>query len=364
MAEQIQAIIELPENTEEKVEVASATDADILKALHNYANTIRKNGVPLLTAEQEVLLAKEIEAGLMASHVLGAYATNRLNKVVVRFGDPKAPRLLQGELEEIARQGEIAKARFIESNVRLVLFQVRQTLSWRTLPEQLDVEDLVGLGNLGLIRAVEKFDFTQGTKFSTYAMSWIKKFINDALDEAGPVRLTVNVQEKIRELGKAEKACNERGIHAPTDKEIAQELNKTSSSVAWLRALRERTAALYNEEDMTQGGGNYPSPFKTESDSDALLMRETLKATLFELLKPSYPKEGWETRHERVVKMVFAYFSLDNKNMVPRTMEDVAKIFATSRDEVNVVVGGAIRKLKRSEKALEQLQHLLIEQVT
>jgi RNA polymerase sigma factor (sigma-70 family) len=184
---------------------------------------------PLLTAAEEVELAKQIEAGVFARELL-----RRADD-----GKQKLP-ASRDELETLVRIGEQAKDRMIRANLRLVVAAARKY--YRSVGSFLDV---VQDGNLGLIRAVEKFDYTKGFKFSTYAMWWIRQAIERGrADKARAVRLPVHVVEEIARLGRAERKIQMRLGREPTVDEVAAEAGLTADRVTELRNLSREAVSL------------------------------------------------------------------------------------------------------------------------
>ena len=180
-------------------------------SVHTYLKSIGRTS--LLTAEQEVNLAKRIEAGLFAEHKLASEAD--------------LPDEYRRELELVAEDGRRAKAHMLEANLRLVV-SVAKKYSDRGL----SLLDVVQEGNLGLIRAVEKFDYTKGYKFSTYAMWWIRQAIQRGFaDSARTIRLPVHVLEMLSKLSRVERDMHQRLGREPTPEELAVELDRTPDQI-------------------------------------------------------------------------------------------------------------------------------------
>ena len=170
--------------------------------------------VPLLTAEEEVDLAKRIEAGLFASEKIATTTK-------------KVPDKLMRELEAIERDGQIAKRKLVEANLRLVV-----SIAKRYVGRGMLFLDLIEEGNLGLIRAVEKFDYTKGYKFSTYATWWIRQAITRAIaDQARTIRIPVHMVETINKLIRIQRQLLQDLGREPTPEEIAQEMDLTPEKV-------------------------------------------------------------------------------------------------------------------------------------
>ncbi|HKD89732.1 MAG TPA: sigma-70 family RNA polymerase sigma factor, partial [Streptosporangiaceae bacterium] len=193
-------------------------------SVHTYLKSIGRR--QLLTAEEEVDLAKRIEAGLYAEHKLET--ERRLSKQ------------LRADLEEVAEDGRRAKAHMLEANLRLVV-SVAKKYSDRGL----SLLDVVQEGNLGLIRAVEKFDYTKGYKFSTYAMWWIRQAIQRGFaDSARTIRLPVHVLEMLSKLSRVERDMHQRLGREPTPEELAVELDRTPDQIEELLRTSRQPISL------------------------------------------------------------------------------------------------------------------------
>ena len=193
-------------------------------SVHTYLKSIGRTS--LLTAEQEVNLAKRIEAGLFAEHKLAS--------------EPELPEDYRRELELVAQDGRRAKAHMLEANLRLVV-SVAKKYSDRGL----SLLDVVQEGNLGLIRAVEKFDYTKGYKFSTYAMWWIRQAIQRGFaDSARTIRLPVHVLEMLSKLSRVERDMHQRLGREPTPEELAVELDRTPDQIEELLRTSRQPISL------------------------------------------------------------------------------------------------------------------------
>src|SRR5258707_1749334 len=207
-------------------------------SVHTYLKSIGRTS--LLTAEQEVDLAKRIEAGLYAEHKLET--------------ETGLSRALRRDLEEVAEDGRRAKAHMLEANLRLVV-SVAKKYSDRGL----SLLDVVQEGNLGLIRAVEKFDYTKGYKFSTYAMWWIRQAIQRGFaDSARTIRLPVHVLEMLSKLSRVERDMHQRLGREPTPEELAVELDRTPDQIEELLRTSRHPISLdstIGEDGQTSIGG-------------------------------------------------------------------------------------------------------------
>ena len=236
----------------QQVAVAGAT-ADPVK---DYLKQIGK--VPLLNAEQEVELAKRIEAGLFAEDKLAA-------------ADKLAPKLKR-ELEIIAEDGRWAKNHLLEANLRLVV-----SLAKRYTGRGMLFLDLIQEGNLGLIRAVEKFDYTKGFKFSTYATWWIRQAITRAMaDQARTIRIPVHMVEVINKLARVQRQMLQDLGREPTPEELAKELDMTPEKVIEVQKYGREPISLH-----TPLGEDGDSEFgDLIEDSEAVVPADAVSFTL------------------------------------------------------------------------------------
>lgn len=289
-----------------------------------YLNQIGK--VALLSAEQEVDLAKRIEAGLYAEHKL-ARATEEGRRL-----DPQ----LREDLMEVKRDGEGAKAHLLAANVRLVV-----NIAKRTRNKGLDLLDRIQEGNLGLIRAVEKFDYTQGFKFSTYATWWIRQAISRGQTDKGrTVRIPVHITEQLTAISKVQEGLHRKLNRDATDEELAAE---TGLEVGKLRQLLNHSrdsatvsldALIGNEEAGTLGDiiadseGIDPVLTAVE-DAD---QHEQIKAALASL-------------SERDRGIVCRRYGLYDGR--PQTLAEVSKAYGLSRERVRQIEIDALDKLRK-----------------
>ena len=193
-------------------------------SVHTYLKSIGRTS--LLTAEQEVDLAKRIEAGLFAEHKLDT--------------EPDLSEDFRRDLEAVAEDGRRAKAHMLEANLRLVV-----SVAKKYTDRGLSLLDVVQEGNLGLIRAVEKFDYTKGYKFSTYAMWWIRQAIQRGFaDSARTIRLPVHVLEMLSKLSRVERDMHQRLGREPTPEELAVELDRTPDQIEELLRTSRQPISL------------------------------------------------------------------------------------------------------------------------
>jgi RNA polymerase primary sigma factor len=287
--------------------------------------------VALLTAEEEVDLAKRIEAGLFASEKL---VTNA-----------RIPVALRRDLEAIEYDGSIAKRRLVEANLRLVV-----SIAKRYVGRGMLFLDLIQEGNLGLIRAVEKFDYTKGYKFSTYATWWIRQAITRAIaDQARTIRIPVHMVETINKLIRIQRQLLQDLGREPTPEEVGKEMDLSPDKVLEIQKLAQEPVSLdtpIGEEDDSHLGD-----FIEDSDAivpiDAasfILLQEQLDAVLHSL-------------SEREKKVIQLRFGLTDGH--PRTLEEVGKEFGVTRERIRQIESKTLSKLRhpsRSQKLRDYLE--------
>jgi RNA polymerase primary sigma factor len=288
--------------------------------------------VPLLTAEEEVDLAKRIEAGLFASEKL-AGTTKKL--------DPK----LRRELDLIERDGQIAKRKLVEANLRLVV-----SIAKRYVGRGMLFLDLIQEGNLGLIRAVEKFDYTKGYKFSTYATWWIRQAITRAIaDQARTIRIPVHMVETINKLIRIQRQLLQDLGREPMPEEIAKEMDLTPDKVREILKVSQEPVSL--ETPIGEEEDSHLGDFIEDSDAvvpvDAasfILLQEQLDSVL-------------HTLSDREKKVIQLRFGLTDGH--PRTLEEVGREFGVTRERIRQIESKTLSKLRhpsRSQKLRDYLE--------
>jgi RNA polymerase primary sigma factor len=300
------------------VGVAGAT-ADAVK---DYLQQIGR--VPLLTAEEEVELAIRIEAGL--------FAAERLNS------DAVAHPQLRRDLEQIAEEGRLAKDRMMEANLRLVV-----SLAKRYTGRGMLFLDLVQEGNLGLIRAVEKFDHTKGYKFSTYATWWIRQAIHRALaDQSRTIRLPVPIVEEINKVGRVKRQLGVDLGRPPTAQELAHELDVTPERLLEIQTLAREPFSLH-----TPTGEDADAEFgELIEDADALAPEDVVSgADLREQLQVALAMLS--DREAAVMRMRFGL--TDGQ---PRTLEEIGKVHGITRERIRQVEAKALSKLRHPTRQI------------
>ncbi|MEB8343611.1 RNA polymerase sigma factor [Streptomyces endophyticus] len=274
--------------------------------------------IPLLTAAEEVELARRVEAGLFAEEKL-AHA-------------PDLDSQLALDLDKLVVMGRMAKRRLIEANLRLVV-----SVAKRYVGRGLTMLDLVQEGNLGLIRAVEKFDYARGYKFSTYATWWIRQAMSRALaDQARTIRVPVHVVELINRVVRVQRRMLQERGYEPTPEEVAAHLDLTHERVSEVLRLAQEPVSLHapvgEEDDVALGDliedGDATSPVESAA---FLLLREHLEAVL-------------STLGERERKVVQLRYGLADGR--PRTLEEIGRIFGVTRERIRQIESKTLNKLR------------------
>jgi RNA polymerase primary sigma factor len=289
-------------------------------ATRSYLNLIGQ--VRLLRADEEVDLSKRVEAGLEAAAMLERETYPRERTVVLR---------------SIKRQGEQAKQRLVEANLRLVV-----SIAKRYQNRGMHLLDLVQEGNLGLIRAVEKFDHTRGYRFSTYAMWWIRQAISRALaDQARTIRVPAHVRDTMNRLFGVQRALAQDLGREPTDVELATELGIDVERVREIKTLSQEPVSLEapvrQEEDASLGD------FIPDRDAvmpvdevSGTMLKEQLELVLHELTD----------REQEVIRL---RFGMDGER--PSTLEEVGKEFGVTRERVRQIELKTLAKLRHPSRS-------------
>jgi RNA polymerase primary sigma factor len=302
---------------EQQVMVAGAT-ADPVK---DYLKQIGK--VPLLNAEMEVELAKRIEAGLFAEEKLAK-------------GGKISGKLLE-ELEWIAEDGRRAKNHLLEANLRLVV-----SLAKRYTGRGMLFLDLIQEGNLGLIRAVEKFDYTKGYKFSTYATWWIRQAITRAMaDQARTIRIPVHMVEVINKLARVQRQMLQDLGREPTPEELAKELDMTPEKVIEVQKYGREPISLHTPlgEDGDSEFGDLIEDSEAIVPADAVsftLLQEQLHAVL-------------DTLSEREAGVVSMRFGLTDGQ--PKTLDEIGKVYGVTRERIRQIESKTMSKLRHPSRS-------------
>mgnify|MGYP001019041489 CR=1 FL=1 len=300
---------------EQQVMAAGAT-ADPVK---DYLKQIGK--VALLNAEQEVQLAKRIEAGLFAEETL-----NEGN------GGSDVE-----DLEWISEDGRRAKNHLLEANLRLVV-----SLAKRYTGRGMLFLDLIQEGNLGLIRAVEKFDYTKGYKFSTYATWWIKQAITRAMaDQARTIRIPVHMVEVINKLARVQRQMLQDLGREPTPEELAKELDMTPEKVVEVQKYGREPISLH-----TPLGEDGDSEFgDLIEDSEAVVPAEAVNFTLLQ----EQLHDVLDTLSEREAGVVSMRFGLTDGQ--PKTLDEIGKVYGVTRERIRQIESKTMSKLRHPSRS-------------
>lgn len=314
----------------EKIDLSVPEGTNIEDPVRMYLKEIGK--VPLLNAEEEIEFAKQMEAGELARTQLEEDG-NELDD------DAKA------ELEKIIRIGDHAKKKLAEANLRLVV-----SIAKRYVGRGMLFLDLIQEGNLGLIKAVEKFDYSKGYKFSTYATWWIRQAITRAIaDQARTIRIPVHMVETINKLIRVSRQLLQELGREPSPEEIAEQMDIPVERVREILKISQEPVSLETpigeEEDSHLGDFIQDDNVPVPADAAAFTL---LKEQLFEVL---------DTLTEREQKVLRLRFGLDDGRA--RTLEEVGKVFDVTRERIRQIEAKALRKLRhpsRSRKLKDYLE--------
>jgi RNA polymerase primary sigma factor len=290
-------------------------------SVHTYLKSIGRRS--LLTAEQEVDLAKRIEAGLFAEHKLET--------------EPDLDEGFRRDLELVAEDGHRAKSHMLEANLRLVV-----SVAKKYTDRGLSLLDVVQEGNLGLIRAVEKFDYTKGYKFSTYAMWWIRQAIQRGFaDSARTIRLPVHVLEMLSKLSRVERDMHQKLGREPTPEELAVELDRTPDQIEELLRTSRQPISLdstIGEDGETSIGDLIEDVDAPEASEmvDRQLMAEQLRSAL-DALTP---------REATIMSMRFGLYDGN-----PHTLDEIGRALGLTRERIRQLEKQSLSKLRHPSRA-------------
>ena len=292
--------------------------ADLVRV---YLNGIGKTA--LLTAEDEVELAKRIEAGLYAQHLLDTRK---------RLGEKR-----KNALATIATDGRAARSHLLEANLRLVV-----SLAKRYTGRGMPLLDLIQEGNLGLIRAMEKFDYTKGFKFSTYATWWIRQAITRGMaDQSRTIRLPVHLVEQVNKLARIKREMHQTLGREATDEELAEESGIPVEKINDLLEHSRDPVSL----DMPVGADEEAPLGDFIEDSEAMSAENPVIA---ELLHTDI-RHVLATLDEREKQVIQLRFGLDDGQ--PRTLDQIGKLFGLSRERVRQIEREVMIKLRNGDRA-------------
>ncbi len=279
--------------------------------------------VPLLTAEQEVNLARRIEAGVLAQE--------RLDTSPTMSAEQKASELANVE------DGELAKSQLTEANLRLVV-----SIAKRYVGRGMALLDLVQEGNLGLMRAVEKFDYTKGFKFSTYATWWIRQAITRAIaDQARTIRIPVHMVETMNKVLRVQRQMLQELGREPTVEEVARKVDLTADKVREIQRISQEPLSLetpVGEEDDSSLGDFVPDPTAPEPTEEA--EQQGLKEEITRAL---------EELNEREREIMRLRFGLDDGQ--PHTLEEVGRRFKVTRERIRQIESKTLAKLRHPTRS-------------
>jgi RNA polymerase nonessential primary-like sigma factor len=292
--------------------------ADLVRV---YLNGIGKTA--LLSAEDEVELAKRIEAGLYAQHLL---------ETRKRLGDKR-----KSDLAMLAADGQSARQHLLEANLRLVV-----SLAKRYTGRGMPLLDLIQEGNLGLIRAMEKFDYAKGFKFSTYATWWIRQAITRGMaDQSRTIRLPVHLVEQVNKLARIKREMHQILGREATEDELAEESGIPAVKISDLLAHSRDPVSL----DMPVGTDEEAPLGDFIEDAEAMSAENTVIA---ELLHTDI-RHVLATLDERERQVIQLRFGLDDGQ--PRTLDQIGKLFGLSRERVRQIEREVMMKLRQGDRA-------------
>jgi len=303
-------------------------DAEMTASADSVRAYLKQIGkVALLNAEEEVDLAKRIEAGL--------YASERLRQLEIA-GD-KLPLQQRRDLNWIVRDGERAKNHLLEANLRLVV-----SLAKRYTGRGMAFLDLIQEGNLGLIRAVEKFDYTKGYKFSTYATWWIRQAITRAMaDQARTIRIPVHMVEVINKLGRIQRELLQDLGREPTPEELAKEMDITPDKVLEIQQYAREPISL----DQTIGDEGDSQLGDFIEDSEAVVAVDAVSFTLLQ----DQLQSVLHTLSEREAGVVKLRFGLTDGQ--PRTLDEIGQVYGVTRERIRQIESKTMSKLRHPSRS-------------
>ncbi|MCP9624337.1 RNA polymerase principal sigma factor hrdB [Nocardia otitidiscaviarum] len=303
-------------------------DAELTASADSVRAYLKQIGkVALLNAEEEVELAKRIEAGLYATEKIREYA-DKGEKLNVQ---------LRRDLNWIMRDGNRAKNHLLEANLRLVV-----SLAKRYTGRGMAFLDLIQEGNLGLIRAVEKFDYTKGYKFSTYATWWIRQAITRAMaDQARTIRIPVHMVEVINKLGRIQRELLQDLGREPTPEELAKEMDITPEKVLEIQQYAREPISL----DQTIGDEGDSQLGDFIEDSEAVVAVDAVSFTLLQ----DQLQSVLETLSEREAGVVRLRFGLTDGQ--PRTLDEIGQVYGVTRERIRQIESKTMSKLRHPSRS-------------
>lgn len=303
-------------------------DAELTASADSVRAYLKQIGkVALLNAEEEVELAKRIEAGL--------YATQLMSELAEK--GEKLPAAQRRDMQWICRDGDRAKNHLLEANLRLVV-----SLAKRYTGRGMAFLDLIQEGNLGLIRAVEKFDYTKGYKFSTYATWWIRQAITRAMaDQARTIRIPVHMVEVINKLGRIQRELLQDLGREPTPEELAKEMDITPEKVLEIQQYAREPISL----DQTIGDEGDSQLGDFIEDSEAVVAVDAVSFTLLQ----DQLQSVLETLSEREAGVVRLRFGLTDGQ--PRTLDEIGQVYGVTRERIRQIESKTMSKLRHPSRS-------------
>ncbi|QUH05941.1 RNA polymerase sigma factor [Saccharopolyspora erythraea] len=303
-------------------------DAELTASADSVRAYLKQIGkVALLNAEEEVELAKRIEAGL--------YAAERLRQA--EEAEERLAMQMRRDLRWIVRDGERAKNHLLEANLRLVV-----SLAKRYTGRGMAFLDLIQEGNLGLIRAVEKFDYTKGYKFSTYATWWIRQAITRAMaDQARTIRIPVHMVEVINKLGRIQRELLQDLGREPTPEELAKEMDITPEKVLEIQQYAREPISL----DQTIGDEGDSQLGDFIEDSEAVVAVDAVSFTLLQ----DQLQSVLATLSEREAGVVRLRFGLTDGQ--PRTLDEIGQVYGVTRERIRQIESKTMSKLRHPSRS-------------
>jgi RNA polymerase primary sigma factor len=303
-------------------------DAELTASADSVRAYLKQIGkVALLNAEEEVELAKRIEAGLYATQLMAD---------LLEKGE-KLPAAQRRDMAWICRDGDRAKNHLLEANLRLVV-----SLAKRYTGRGMAFLDLIQEGNLGLIRAVEKFDYTKGYKFSTYATWWIRQAITRAMaDQARTIRIPVHMVEVINKLGRIQRELLQDLGREPTPEELAKEMDITPEKVLEIQQYAREPISL----DQTIGDEGDSQLGDFIEDSEAVVAVDAVSFTLLQ----DQLQSVLETLSEREAGVVRLRFGLTDGQ--PRTLDEIGQVYGVTRERIRQIESKTMSKLRHPSRS-------------
>ncbi|QNG19055.1 RNA polymerase sigma factor [Rhodococcus triatomae] len=303
-------------------------DAELTASADSVRAYLKQIGkVALLNAEEEVELAKRIEAGL--------YATQLMQELAEK--GEKLPAAQRRDMSWICRDGNRAKNHLLEANLRLVV-----SLAKRYTGRGMAFLDLIQEGNLGLIRAVEKFDYTKGYKFSTYATWWIRQAITRAMaDQARTIRIPVHMVEVINKLGRIQRELLQDLGREPTPEELAKEMDITPEKVLEIQQYAREPISL----DQTIGDEGDSQLGDFIEDSEAVVAVDAVSFTLLQ----DQLQSVLDTLSEREAGVVRLRFGLTDGQ--PRTLDEIGQVYGVTRERIRQIESKTMSKLRHPSRS-------------